>query len=740
MGRSSKPRRRGPARPGGKIRNIHDKSQGRPISEHERRLARLNNIVIVSDTHFGCKLALCSGPVVLDERGEYHPSSFQKSLRSMWEYFWEEWVPDATRGEDFAVLHNGDVIDGVHHGATTLITNNLNDQRQIAYDILRPVVDRCDGLYFQIRGTEAHVGKSAQEEEALARMLDAIPDENGLRARYDLWINVGGYLVHALHHIGTSGSSAYEATAIHKEVMESLTEAARWNYRPPDVVVRCLSRACRILTPSGWRGVDDIRKGDEVISFDLESRQLCRDRVFDVVCNEEPEPVWRLAPRPLSRMATAIPVLSRSGKCRWVSSPEKAESWIESEGLGIRLTPDHRLVVRHAGVSSTAPFRLVEASAAQTGLDGLPYSHMVSVSASTLSAPRDNGCFGPSDLFLLGAMLGCCFSWQTSSVWHEGRLCGIRCRPERAKTLDKLIDALGEYSFRNCIDWLDRDVSMAWSVPEDRSRPSVIYDSDSLVFVHQSLQLLGCATSDIFLNDPALSLASFNWSSLAIGDIYWRLLTDAFLLKPAEANWVSHSLLSGLHAAMNGELPGNPGAEIRLEPVPAKLAEQIQALGAYSQAWSWSTDLGDGSKAVVWKPKPSYLLLGHDVVLEDTGTSEPTWCVKTSRGTLVAMQDGVVLVLGNSHRHRHIETTVPTFRGRAIGVVTPAWQGKTPYVWKLAGMRLSPPQFGGILVRSSHGRIFVDSCVWTPRRSLPVGGERGNDHHGQIEVFKTAQK
>jgi hypothetical protein len=199
----------------------------------------IQNLVVISDTHCGCKLAVMprSG-AALDDAGTYMPSEFQQVLIGYWEEFWNEFVPDATHGEPFAVVHNGDAIDGVHHNSVTQISNNLRDQAAIAKGLLKPIVNMCEGRYYHIRGTEAHVGKSAQDEERLAEDLGAVKNSQGQHARYDLWIQVGQGLVHLLHHIGTTGSQAYESTAVHKELVESFTEAGRWGQRPPDIVVR----------------------------------------------------------------------------------------------------------------------------------------------------------------------------------------------------------------------------------------------------------------------------------------------------------------------------------------------------------------------------------------------------------------------------------------------------------------------------------------------------------------------
>lgn len=169
------------------------------------------------------------------------PSRIQLVVWEWWREFWEEWVPAATKGEPYAVVHNGDAIDGVHHNSTTQMSHNLQDQVDLAYDILAPVVKKCEGRYYHIRGTEAHVSKSGREEENLAKMLGAIPTiENSKKqhARWELWMEMGGELIHFLHHIGTTASSAHESSALNAEISAMLNESARWGLKRPTVVVR----------------------------------------------------------------------------------------------------------------------------------------------------------------------------------------------------------------------------------------------------------------------------------------------------------------------------------------------------------------------------------------------------------------------------------------------------------------------------------------------------------------------
>lgn len=217
--------------------------------------AVLRNIVVVSDTHVGCCLALLHPDgALLDDGGTYAPSRMQRKIWSVWESFWGEWVPRVTQGEPFVVVHNGDAIDGVHHNSTTQWSHNLADQGEHAYTVLKPVYDACEGRYYHIRGTEAHVGRSACEEERLAKRLGAIPNEEGQHARYDLWLRVGGKLCHFLHHIGTTSSAQHETSALNAEWAAMNADAGRFGREPPRVVVRShrhRSSEVRLPTPDG---------------------------------------------------------------------------------------------------------------------------------------------------------------------------------------------------------------------------------------------------------------------------------------------------------------------------------------------------------------------------------------------------------------------------------------------------------------------------------------------------------
>jgi len=233
---------------------------------------RVNNIIVVSDLHMICRLGLCPPPkvhrVALDDGGYYVPSRLQRVVWGWWEEFWRQWVPTVTRGEPFAVVINGDGVDGGdHHQNTTHISANKEDQELLALAVLRPLVDLCGGRFYYVRGTEAHGGKSGCDEEGIARQLGAVPDRDGRHARWRLRLRIGaeGFLVDIAHHIGTTGTMAFETSAILKELEQSWVEAARWGHAEPRVVVRshrhrnaearvpCRGGFATSLTTPGWQ-------------------------------------------------------------------------------------------------------------------------------------------------------------------------------------------------------------------------------------------------------------------------------------------------------------------------------------------------------------------------------------------------------------------------------------------------------------------------------------------------------
>lgn len=206
------------------------------------RQTRVKQAIFISDPHFGCMVGLCPPTgAIQDGGGVYHPNRIQRAIWHYWREFNDKWIPYVTQGEPYHFVHAGDVIDGNHHNSVHQFTHNLETQRDLAVTVLTPVVTaakKSGGNFYAVRGTEAHVGQSGQDEEAVAKLLGAKPNGDKQYARPELWLQLGGGLVHVMHHIGTTGSSHYESTAVHKELTEAFQEAGRWRERSPDCIIR----------------------------------------------------------------------------------------------------------------------------------------------------------------------------------------------------------------------------------------------------------------------------------------------------------------------------------------------------------------------------------------------------------------------------------------------------------------------------------------------------------------------
>jgi hypothetical protein len=201
-------------------------------------------------------MGLCPPVVTLDGGSVYAASQFQLWLWERWEEFCNVWVPHVTKGEPWDLVVNGDALDGVHHGATTQISHNLNDQALIALEVLKPLVARAES-YYHIRGTEAHVGKSGAEEERLARELGSIPDSDGRHARWEYMHEMMGEdgkprNVHFAHHIN---NAMFTATTLSRHLNQMYTRAGKWEGKIADVIVRGHQHRYSQVQLAGKRGL-----------------------------------------------------------------------------------------------------------------------------------------------------------------------------------------------------------------------------------------------------------------------------------------------------------------------------------------------------------------------------------------------------------------------------------------------------------------------------------------------------
>lgn len=180
-------------------------------------------LIDLSDPHFGSSRALMP-PGFRDSEDKGHtPNKYQEWLWAYWLDFgqWLDWVCGKDRR---VLLLNGDIIEGVHHGTTELVTNDPVDHAKMAVEVLAPIVEKADAVYL-VRGTEVHTRNA---EYAIGYHLGAKKCRvTGQYAHDKLWLRQMGVLSTARHHIGTTGRQALEATQLSIQLAEEQMQAAR---------------------------------------------------------------------------------------------------------------------------------------------------------------------------------------------------------------------------------------------------------------------------------------------------------------------------------------------------------------------------------------------------------------------------------------------------------------------------------------------------------------------------------
>lgn len=237
--------------------------------------------IVISDTHCNSTFGLCRPEGhKRDKTGDYHPSKLQLEIWRCWEHFWTEWVPNVTRGEPWDLVINGDAIDGDHHQTPEIISRNMTDQHRAARDTLQGCVNMCKasgGSYYHVRGTFAHVGQSAANEELLAEQLGAVQGQDGAYSHYRLKLRLGhqdrSVLVQFRHHIGTSFSPVSKGTALVRAQAASYYQAGKWKREIPQFKVFSHRHThgqwlevgadgkCIVVVTPGWQGITPWAQG-----------------------------------------------------------------------------------------------------------------------------------------------------------------------------------------------------------------------------------------------------------------------------------------------------------------------------------------------------------------------------------------------------------------------------------------------------------------------------------------------
>jgi hypothetical protein len=186
-------------------------------------------LVVVSDLHVGGTTALWPPDGKL-ESGNTVGHGDNAHQRWLWEV-WQDTIKTikSTFGDDpFALLLNGDLVEGAHHHNKEVCAAIEADHMEAAIQLLQPLSALANETYV-IRGTECH---TKDYERVIAKALGA--NYCGDKAL----IRVHGTLIDAAHHMPTTGRAYLEAGAMSILMGNARLNYARVGHELPKVFLR----------------------------------------------------------------------------------------------------------------------------------------------------------------------------------------------------------------------------------------------------------------------------------------------------------------------------------------------------------------------------------------------------------------------------------------------------------------------------------------------------------------------
>jgi len=196
-------------------------------------------LAVLSDLHINSTVALCPPVIDLDDRGTYHSSKAQRWLYKSYIDFLEKWK---SRSGKHVLVINGDIGElDIRRRSAQLVAQNKATINHIIAQTLEPALEIADALLV-IRGTSAHVGKSAWLEEDFAQDVTSIEVIKTPEGAFSWWSwcgKIGGVKFEITHHPSTMAGLPWNA----KNAVNRMMSEILWKYHiilkqpPPQVSI-----------------------------------------------------------------------------------------------------------------------------------------------------------------------------------------------------------------------------------------------------------------------------------------------------------------------------------------------------------------------------------------------------------------------------------------------------------------------------------------------------------------------
>lgn len=224
-------------------------------------------LVIISDLHSGSTESLLH-PDFITEKG----LPIGQTAIAAW--FWEcwkighSWLSGIVNPKEYALILNGDLIEGNHHGTQEIWSVSTRDHAKAAEELLTEPSRRA-AKTFIVRGTECHVNGT---ENSIAKAIHAeVNPEHGQPNWDHLLLDVCGVRVSVRHHFPATTRSYLEASQHSIQIGNATNEAVRAGDIAPRVLIGahrhrtghyCDGNRLTVVT-GAWQGLT--RHGHKVV-------------------------------------------------------------------------------------------------------------------------------------------------------------------------------------------------------------------------------------------------------------------------------------------------------------------------------------------------------------------------------------------------------------------------------------------------------------------------------------------
>ena len=194
-------------------------------------------LVVLSDLHSGSTKALFPNKLKQFKHGNHTPTPDQ---RDMWKHFEScaKQIREIRKRKRLIIIHDGDALEGSHHGSHQVVTHNPVEQIDIHVELMdyfmREVRFKDEDKLYYVSGTETHTN---DYEEQCAADLGAEQTAQGNHVYNKLELTVNGFTMWNVHHGPGRGKGANVGNALRNFLKNTYFDCLADGIKPPDMII-----------------------------------------------------------------------------------------------------------------------------------------------------------------------------------------------------------------------------------------------------------------------------------------------------------------------------------------------------------------------------------------------------------------------------------------------------------------------------------------------------------------------